>query len=81
MELSEWLQRGSVSVTELGTEGKLKTPFPTVSALPASCLRDDNHGDLLKKVKEGICKEGAHLHQLLQHAPILLLRSSCCSMP
>lgn len=44
VELSEWLQRGSVSVTELGAEGKLETPLPTISALPASCLWEDNHG-------------------------------------
>lgn len=43
-ELIEWLQRGSMSATEVGTKGKLRFLFLPSVLFPASCLWEDNLG-------------------------------------
>lgn len=43
-ELIEWLQRGSMSATGVGTKGKLRFLFLPSVLFPASCLWEDNLG-------------------------------------
>lgn len=53
-----------MSATEVGTKGKLRFLFlPSVLFLHLACEKTTL--DLLNKEKEGIFKEGTHLHHLL----------------